>query len=69
MSNIFHPTEEEFKDFVKYIEHIEKQNVHIASGICKIIPPPYWSPRPSKKSRTYHDVDKYMIEGPMYVSL
>nr|CAD2205227.1 unnamed protein product [Meloidogyne enterolobii] len=36
MSNIFHPTEEEFKDFVKYIEHIEKQNVHIASGICKL---------------------------------
>uniref|UniRef100_A0A915P1U9 JmjC domain-containing protein n=1 Tax=Meloidogyne floridensis TaxID=298350 RepID=A0A915P1U9_9BILA len=30
-----------------------------------IIPPPYWSPRPSKKSRTYHDVDKYMIEGPI----
>ncbi|XP_053684667.1 lysine-specific demethylase 4A-like [Sabethes cyaneus] len=41
---VFRPTWEEFKDFPKYIEHIESLGAHRA-GLAKIIPPPEWKPR------------------------
>ena len=33
---VFYPTMEEFSDFGKYIEHIERQNAHMVAGICKV---------------------------------
>lgn len=39
---IFHPTEEEFRDTVKYISSIRLQAE--AYGICRIVPPPSWHP-------------------------
>ncbi|XP_055532888.1 probable lysine-specific demethylase 4B isoform X2 [Wyeomyia smithii] len=41
---VFRPTWEEFKDFPKYIQHIESLGAHRA-GLAKIIPPPEWKPR------------------------
>ncbi|CAK9140611.1 unnamed protein product [Ilex paraguariensis] len=38
----FHPTEEEFKDTLKYVESIRQQAEQY--GICRIIPPPSWQP-------------------------
>lgn len=38
---VFRPTYEEFKDFSKYIDIIEKQEAHKA-GMAKIIPPDEW---------------------------
>ncbi|XP_046420050.1 lysine-specific demethylase 4C-like isoform X1 [Neodiprion fabricii] len=43
---VFRPTYEEFKDFSKYIVHMESKGAHKA-GIAKVIPPPEWIPRKS----------------------
>lgn len=43
---VFRPTWEEFKDFAKYIEHMESKGAHKA-GLAKVIPPPEWVPRKS----------------------
>ncbi|KAJ9176453.1 hypothetical protein P3X46_011762 [Hevea brasiliensis] len=39
---VFHPTEEEFKDTLKYIASIRPRVE--AYGICRIVPPPSWHP-------------------------
>uniref|UniRef100_A0A2N9IPJ9 JmjN domain-containing protein n=1 Tax=Fagus sylvatica TaxID=28930 RepID=A0A2N9IPJ9_FAGSY len=39
---VFHPTEEEFEDTVKYIERIRPRVEPY--GICRIVPPPSWQP-------------------------
>ncbi|XP_027349831.1 putative lysine-specific demethylase JMJ16 [Abrus precatorius] len=39
---IFHPTEEEFKDTLKYIASIRSKAE--SYGICRIVPPPCWKP-------------------------
>ncbi|XP_058065705.1 lysine-specific demethylase 4A-like [Anopheles bellator] len=51
---VFRPTWEEFKNFSKYIEHIESQGAHRA-GLAKIIPPPEWIPR--KKGYDLEGID------------
>ncbi|KAF6031176.1 KDM4B [Bugula neritina] len=48
----FTPTWEEFKDFNKYISHIESLGAQKA-GICKIIPPKEWVPR----AQGYDNID------------
>ncbi|XAR61090.1 hypothetical protein NMG60_11034699 [Bertholletia excelsa] len=39
---IFHPSEEEFKDTLKYIAGMRLQA--LPYGICRIVPPPSWQP-------------------------
>ncbi|EXB88379.1 putative lysine-specific demethylase [Morus notabilis] len=39
---VFHPTEEEFKDTLKYIAKIRPSAEQY--GICRIVPPPSWNP-------------------------
>ncbi|XP_021863621.1 putative lysine-specific demethylase JMJ16 isoform X1 [Spinacia oleracea] len=39
---VFYPSEEEFKDTIRYIEKIRPQAE--LYGICRIIPPPLWKP-------------------------
>eukprot|EP00096_Caligus_rogercresseyi_P011268 TRINITY_DN4386_c0_g1_i1.p1 TRINITY_DN4386_c0_g1~~TRINITY_DN4386_c0_g1_i1.p1 ORF type:complete len:808 (-),score=218.17 TRINITY_DN4386_c0_g1_i1:77-2500(-) len=41
---VFRPSWEEFKDFNKYLTHIESLGAHKA-GVAKIIPPKEWVPR------------------------
>ncbi|KAI1727721.1 jmjN domain-containing protein [Ditylenchus destructor] len=60
---VFHPTMEEFQDFSGLIRKIEEQGAHLESGICKIIPPKEWNPRPSRPS--YDDADAYTIKCPV----
>lgn len=43
---VFRPTWEEFKDFSKYIQHMESHGAHKA-GLAKVIPPQEWVPRKS----------------------
>ncbi|KAI6242790.1 [histone H3]-trimethyl-L-lysine(9) demethylase [Aphelenchoides fujianensis] len=62
---VFHPTLEEMGDFSAYIQKCEDEGgAHLSSGICKIVPPKGWSPRPSKGS-DYSDMDDYMIQSPV----
>ena len=42
---IYKPTMEEFRDFSKFVERIEKEDEAHKIGICKIIPPEEWVPR------------------------
>ncbi|KAI1720109.1 jmjC domain, hydroxylase domain-containing protein [Ditylenchus destructor] len=60
---VFHPTMEEFQDFSGLIRKIEQQGAHWASGICKIIPPKEWNPRPSRSN--YDDAEAYTIKCPV----
>ncbi|CAK5045096.1 unnamed protein product [Meloidogyne enterolobii] len=62
---VFRPTMEEFKNFGKYMEYIEQQNAHLSSGVCKVIPPEGWYPRPSKLPDDYSDIDDFIIECPV----
>ncbi|KAF9607863.1 hypothetical protein IFM89_003567 [Coptis chinensis] len=47
---VFHPTEEEFKDAIKYIATIRPRAEKF--GICRIVPPPSWSPPCPLKEKT-----------------
>ncbi|XP_049825245.1 lysine-specific demethylase 4A isoform X2 [Aethina tumida] len=51
---VFRPTWEEFKDFSKYIAHMESKGAHKA-GLAKVIPPPEWVPR--KKGYSIEDLN------------
>jgi jumonji domain-containing protein 2 len=59
---VFHPTMEEFSNFLGYIEKIEREdNAHLA-GIAKIVPPKEWVPR--KAGYNLEDLN-FEIEGPI----
>ena len=47
------------RDFPNYIKLIENTGAHLASGICKVVPPEEWHPRPSR--RNYDDVEDMVI--------
>ena len=55
---VFRPTWEEFKDFNKYLKHIESLGAHKA-GVAKIIPPKEWVPR-----KQGYDVENMDIKIP-----
>ncbi|XP_075403923.1 lysine-specific demethylase 4D-like [Tenrec ecaudatus] len=55
----FQPTMEEFKDFDKYIAHMESQGAHRA-GVAKIIPPKEWRAR-----QNYEDISDILIAAPL----
>ena len=57
---VFRPTMEEFKDFAKYIEHIESKGAH-KIGLAKIVPPAEWVPRKAG----YHDIGHIKIRSPI----
>eukprot|EP00102_Acyrthosiphon_pisum_P005092 XP_001949351.3 PREDICTED: probable lysine-specific demethylase 4B [Acyrthosiphon pisum] len=60
---VFRPTWEEFKNFSKYVEHMESLGAHKA-GIAKVVPPPQWIPR--KKSYLSEDIMNINIPAPQY---
>jgi jumonji domain-containing protein 2 len=62
MAPIFEPTMDEFRDFKKYVERIEKE---CKAGICKIIPPPEWH-----RNLSYDNLNNLIIPTPIkqYVS-
>lgn len=55
---VFRPTWDEFKDFNKYIQHMESKGAHKA-GLAKVIPPPEWVPR-----RSGYDLDALNVTIP-----
>ncbi|KAI6194421.1 [histone H3]-trimethyl-L-lysine(9) demethylase [Aphelenchoides besseyi] len=61
---VFYPTLAEMQNFSAYIAKCENEGACTASGICKIVPPIEWSPRPSRRNN-YDDIDDYMIQSPV----
>ena len=59
---VYRPTMEEFRDFAKFVEKIEREDRAHEMGICKIIPPDEWVPR--EKGYALADLDLY-IEAPI----
>ena len=59
---VFHPTMEEFSDFMGYIKKIETEHNAHEAGICKIVPPKEWIPR-----RAGYDIESFNfeIDGPI----
>ncbi|XP_036970375.1 lysine-specific demethylase 4A [Acanthopagrus latus] len=55
----FTPSQEEFKNFSRYIAYMESQGAHKA-GMAKVIPPKGWKPR-----QTYDDIDDLVIPAPI----
>ncbi|XP_054548891.1 lysine-specific demethylase 4D-like [Talpa occidentalis] len=55
----FHPTPEEFKDFDRYIAHMESRGAHRA-GLARVVPPKGWQAR-----QTYADIDDILIAAPL----
>ncbi|XP_062366239.1 lysine-specific demethylase 4B isoform X2 [Cinclus cinclus] len=55
----FRPSLDEFRDFGRFIAHMESQGAHRA-GLAKVIPPKEWKPR-----RTYDDIDDMVIPAPI----
>ncbi|CAJ0585544.1 unnamed protein product, partial [Mesorhabditis spiculigera] len=55
------PTWDEFKDFSAFVAKAEEAGAHIKSGIVKVIPPPEFNPRPSKKD--VKDIERYVLNG------
>ncbi|KAK6057499.1 hypothetical protein COOONC_04983 [Cooperia oncophora] len=67
----FYPTYEEFKDFKGCIQKIEAVGAHRRSGICKIVAPEGWTPRPTKGKYAYKDdqVEHFVIQSPVKESV
>ncbi|KAK5969054.1 JmjC domain protein [Trichostrongylus colubriformis] len=67
----FYPTLEEFRDFKGCIQKIEAIGAHRRSGICKIVAPDGWTPRPSKGKFKYMDsqVEHFIIQSPVRESV
>jgi len=62
---VFRPTWQEFKDFNKYLAHIESLGAHKA-GLAKIIPPKEWVPRKSGyKLSENRDIAELRIPQPI----
>merc|ERR1712147_531804 len=62
---VFRPTRQEFKDFNKYLAHIESLGAHKA-GLAKIIPPKEWVPRKSGyKLSENRDIAELRIPQPI----
>jgi len=62
---VFRPTWEEFKDFNKYLAHIESLGAH-KGGLAKIIPPREWVPRKSGYNlKTERKLAKLKIPRPI----
>jgi len=62
---VFRPTWEEFKDFNKYLAHIESIGAH-RGGLAKIIPPKEWIPRKSGYNlKTERKLAKMKIPRPI----
>ena len=62
---VFRPTWEEFKDFNKYVAHIESLGAH-KGGLAKIIPPREWVPRKSGYNlKTERKLAKLKIPRPI----
>lgn len=59
---VFRPTWDEFKDFNKYILHMESMGAHEA-GLAKIVPPPEWKPR--AKGYDTEDINNIVIPSPI----
>jgi jumonji domain-containing protein 2 len=57
---VFRPTFNEFKNFTKYIDYIEKQDAHKV-GLAKIIPPKEWCPSKSN----YTNLDHIRVTTPI----
>jgi jumonji domain-containing protein 2 len=57
---VFRPTFDEFKNFTKYIEHIESLGVH-KIGLVRIVAPPEWCPR----RNGYEDLFDMKIKTPI----
>ncbi|KAM9384784.1 lysine-specific demethylase 4A [Pholidichthys leucotaenia] len=55
----FYPSQEDFKDFSRYVAFMEAKGAHRA-GMAKVVPPEGWKPR-----RTYDDIDDFLIPAPM----
>ncbi|KAK6156205.1 hypothetical protein DH2020_010453 [Rehmannia glutinosa] len=54
---VFYPSEEEFKDTLKYISSIRAKAE--AYGICRIVPPPSWKPPCPLKERNVWESSKF----------
>lgn len=54
---VYHPTEEEFKDTLKYIESIRPTAEPY--GICRIVPPPSWKPPCLLKEKSTWESSKF----------
>ncbi|CAD5211224.1 unnamed protein product [Bursaphelenchus okinawaensis] len=65
---VFYPTLQEMADFSAYVSSCEAKGAHLKSGICKIVPPKEWSPRP-KKGLKYEEVGDYIIKAPVKESI
>ncbi|THG21854.1 hypothetical protein TEA_015320 [Camellia sinensis var. sinensis] len=54
---VFHPSEEEFKDTLKYVASIRPQAG--SYGICRIVPPPSWQPPCLLKEKNIWECSKF----------
>ncbi|KAL9235163.1 hypothetical protein vseg_009950 [Gypsophila vaccaria] len=54
---VFYPTEEEFKDTIRYIEMIRP--IAEPYGICRIVPPPAWKPPCRLKEKELWERSKF----------
>ncbi|CAI9091485.1 OLC1v1026534C1 [Oldenlandia corymbosa var. corymbosa] len=54
---VFHPSEEEFEDTIKYIASIRPKAE--AYGICRIVPPPSWKPPCPLKQKNIWENSKF----------
>ncbi|XP_077573621.1 lysine-specific demethylase 4A isoform X2 [Stigmatopora nigra] len=55
----FSPSEEDFRDFGRYVAYMESRGAHRA-GMAKVIPPKGWRAR-----KTYDDLDDLVIPAPI----